>query len=209
MNELPAELKALLKTGDPARNVSPQLVSRVARKLEHSAAAPRRPVGALVLGLALLGGVALGSVGTVALTRAVPSLRPAAASRSSSPSEPVSREAAQLERVVTALNRGDAPRALALLEAHQREFPDGPLAIEARVLRARALLQANDVPRALQALQQLPEGDVTPALRVAWVQLLVEDGRCDTARAVAAPLETTQPGLVAQALARCVKDPPP
>lgn len=209
MKELPAELKALLKTGDPARSVSPQLVSRVARKLEHGAAAPRRPVGALVLGLALLGGAALGSVGTVALTRAVPSLRPGAAPRSSSPSEPVSREAAQLERVVTALNRGDASRALVLLEAHQRAFPDGPLAIEARVLRARALLQANDAPRALEALQQLPDGDVTPALRVAWVQLLVEGGRCDTARVVAAPLETTQPELAAQALSRCVKDPPP
>ncbi len=110
-----------------------------------------------------------------------------------------------LERVVTALNVGDATRALALLEEHARLFPQGALAVEARVLSARAWLQAKDSSRALEALQQLPESDVTPTLRVAWVQLLVERGRCDEARAIVAPLEVTQPALVPQALGACVK----
>lgn len=206
MTELSDEMKALLKRGDPGRSVGPQLVTRVARRLEGAAVTPpRRVVGPLVLGLALLGGVALGSAGTVALTRVVPALRPQVAPPPPSTSDALPREAAQLERVVTALNVGDATRALALLEEHARLFPQGALAVEARVLSARAWLQAKDSSRALEALQQLPESDVTPTLRVAWVQLLVERGRCDEARAIVAPLEVTQPALVPQALGACVK----
>jgi hypothetical protein len=47
-------------------------------------------------------------------------------------------EAALLSEAFTLVRRGhDLPRARALLERHAREFPRGPLADEARRVRAR------------------------------------------------------------------------
>jgi hypothetical protein len=54
-------------------------------------------------------------------------------------------EIAALERVRAALERRDAPGALQLLDAHDREFPSSALADEATVLRVDALAKQGDL----------------------------------------------------------------
>jgi outer membrane protein assembly factor BamD (BamD/ComL family) len=54
----------------------------------------------------------------------------------------LSRELSSLEGVRRAIDKGDARRALAKLEAHDREYPSGALSIEAEYLRIESLIAA-------------------------------------------------------------------
>lgn len=207
MNDLPDDVKALLKRGDPAHDVTPRTVARVAARLEDEAAVSRPSLRPLALGLALLASAALGSAGTVALSRVVPGLLgPAPAPlppRSPVVADPVTREAALLEQALEALNRHDTAKALSVLDERARQFPAGVLESEARVLRVRVLLERDDPGLALAALERLPDADLTPALRLSWARLLASRGSCEQAIAVTSKLEATQPEVVQAALGVC------
>lgn len=55
---------------------------------------------------------------------------------------PLSRELASLDAARAALGRGDAPRAIALLDRYARAYPRGRLDMEAEVLRIDALAES-------------------------------------------------------------------
>src|SRR5262249_22708968 len=98
----------------------------------------------------------------------------ATATRSAhSPPAPVSvaleRELESLDRARAALRRGAATEALAGLDRHEHTFPHGSLGVEARVLRAEALLASGDqaAARALarELLSRDPSGPHAKRLR--------------------------------------------
>jgi outer membrane protein assembly factor BamD (BamD/ComL family) len=60
-------------------------------------------------------------------------------------------ELASLDRARAALSAGDAPQALALLDAHNARFPHGAMAPEATMLRIEALVAAGDRASAQRA----------------------------------------------------------
>ncbi|MDX2015014.1 MAG: hypothetical protein SFW67_32770 [Myxococcaceae bacterium] len=195
MNELPDDVKALLQRGDPARDVSPQLVARVSERLDTRVAVQGRWQGA-VLVAALVASVAMGAAGTVVVARWVPGVlapapraTPPASTPRRNPDEAVTQEARLLQAAFEALARGAPDEALAKLDERDRAFPAGALAAEARVARVRVLLARGDDDAALDRLAALPEADVTAALRSAWVQVLVKRARCEDARQVARALD--------------------
>jgi len=69
----------------------------------------------------------------------------------------LARESELLQQaLVTLRQQGDARGALALLDRYQREFPQGKLALEARVTRIDALLRTSERASALTLLEGLP-----------------------------------------------------
>jgi hypothetical protein len=75
------------------------------------------------------------------------------------PSSPLMRETAQLDDARSALTRGEARRALNVLDTYARTFPRGVLRPEAEVLRIEALLAAGDRPGAQARADALTRGD--------------------------------------------------
>jgi TolA-binding protein len=89
-------------------------------------------------------------------TRSPSSVQPTAPAESSSR---LGREAASLERALSALRAGGAARAtqaLADIDRHLREFPGGALELEARVARVDALLLLGQRQHAERELSHLP-----------------------------------------------------
>lgn len=214
MKELPEPLRALLKQGDPAHDVTPKLVARVSERLETDAALSRPSLRPLALGLALLASAALGAAGTVGVSRLVPGLltpkpAPSVPTPKAATPDPLAREAALLEGALEALNRHDTNAALTRLDERARLFPNGSLETEARVLRVRVLLERGD-DGVLGLLESLPAADVTPALRLSWARRLVERGDCAAAVQVTTLLDASHSALVKTVLAPCeVQGPTP
>jgi hypothetical protein len=77
-------------------------------------------------------------------TQAVPSPPVRDTPLEAPPTSSLFAEIAGLEQVRAALDRGDAPRALQLLDAYDRAFPSSVLTDEATVLRVDALAQRGD-----------------------------------------------------------------
>ena len=93
-------------------------------------------------------------------------------------------EGNDLARVFRALRAGgDAGAALRALDEHDRRFPHGVLATEARIARAEALVSLNRRAEALPLLIGIEDsGDgLTPEARVTRGELLAEARRCEEA----------------------------
>lgn len=207
MNELPADLKSLLKRGDPAKEVTAQTVARVAHRLSRAPTSSQPGLRPIALAFALLASAALGAAGTIVVVRLAPSvLSPARTSPAAKPPGDrtgLSSEAELLQGALEALNRHQTDRALALLDERDRTIGLGVLQAEANVVRVRVLLERREGDEALRLLEQLPDNDVTPALRVSWAGLLVERGACAAAGAVLAPVVEAHPDWAQAALAPC------
>jgi TolA-binding protein len=78
-------------------------------------------------------------------------------------------ELAALDAASKAVAGGDAPRALALLDAYGRDFPRGSLGMEATVLRAEALdragRHAEAVERARAFVKRYPKSPLADRMR--------------------------------------------
>ncbi|HTA21331.1 MAG TPA: tetratricopeptide repeat protein [Polyangia bacterium] len=85
-----------------------------------------------------------------------------------------------LAEAVRTLRAGDAETALAKIERAQRQFPGGPLAREAAMLRAEALLVLGRDPAALQVLDALVFGADAGDRRASLArgELRASAGRC-------------------------------
>jgi hypothetical protein len=79
----------------------------------------------------------------------------------------------------------DGPAALAALDAHERRFPAGQMALEARLLRAEILLAGHREAEALAILDKVSLVSVPRSreLRTLRGELRVKAGRCEDARA--------------------------
>ena len=85
--------------------------------------------------------VSASAIGTPAPTTTVPTGPQDAATLASSRAR-LDRETTALLDVRAALDKHDGPRALALLDKHDKDFPDGILGPDARMLRIEALAMA-------------------------------------------------------------------
>jgi tetratricopeptide (TPR) repeat protein len=103
-------------------------------------------------------------------------------------SEEASGEASEAAIVAGALralrSERSAERALARLDEHARRFPGGPLALEAAVVRAEALLSLDRPREALAVLERLPSTGqrIDRELIVARGELRARLGACGAAR---------------------------
>lgn len=212
------QMEALFAAGDPAARLPELLPQRVAARLAESS--DRRAAGgfswarSLALGVVLVSSVGMGAAAVWATVEArkspvihlpapAPSLaRPAPKTVAPREADPISLEAALLQASLEALQRGEAEDALAKLAEREERFPGGPLASEAAVARARALLLAHRDDEALAAFAALPEQDLTVALRLTWAELLVKTGRCGPALAMLKQVEG-EARVVASLRSRC------
>jgi hypothetical protein len=200
VNELPDDVKDLLRRGDPGQGVSRQMVARVSERLDTRSALGARWQGATLV-VAMLGSAALGAMGTVVVANLAPGLvapAPVVSPKPNAPVQPrsgtdaVSREAALVQRALEALARGETDLALEQLDTRDREFPSGVLSAESRVARVRVLLARGEDDAALERLSALPASDVTPTLRAEWVERLSSRDDCEGARKVAVGLEASE-----------------
>jgi len=94
--------------------------------------------------------------------------RSAAVSRSPTPSS-LAAEVSAIDGVRTAAVEHNPTRTLALLDAYQRQFPNGSLGPEAQLLRIEALVQAGRraeaVPIARHLLDAAPDGPLSERVR--------------------------------------------
>ena len=105
-------------------------------------------------------------------------------------------------------SEGDAAGALAALDEHDRRFGAGPLASEATLARAEALLLLGRTGEALPLLMRLRDAraGLTPNVRATRAELLARANRCDDAAgdfaallAPGAPAATRERALYARA----------
>jgi outer membrane protein assembly factor BamD (BamD/ComL family) len=94
---------------------------------------------------------------------------PAAPPSSPSPDRALAAERTLLDIARTALTRGDAAGALAAIERHSLEFPNGALSEDREVLRVQSLLAQGHSDQALAAARtfetQYPHSFSLPALK--------------------------------------------
>jgi TolA-binding protein len=100
---------------------------------------------------------------------AAPRLAPSPAGSRGAPPADLQAELTALDAASSAVAQGDAPRALALLDAYGRDFPRGSLGAEATVLRAEALDRAGRHAEAAQIarsfVQRSPKSPLADRMR--------------------------------------------
>jgi TolA-binding protein len=100
---------------------------------------------------------------------AAPRLAPSPAGSRVAPPADLQAELAALDAASNAIARGDATRALALLDAYGRDFPRGSLGMEATVLRTEALdragRHAEAVERARAFVKRHPTSPLADRMR--------------------------------------------
>jgi hypothetical protein len=112
--------------------------------------------------------------------------------------DPLVAESRLIARAIDALRRvRDPAAALAVLDQHQKQFPNGALRDEARFARIESLVASGDSSAALQLLGEL-RLDGHPReleLRLLEAELRAERGECETALATFDRILTnTEPG---------------
>jgi TolA-binding protein len=104
-----------------------------------------------------------------ATASAAPRLGVSSAAARGAPPSDLQAELAALDAASNALARGDAPRALTLLDAYGRDFPRGSLDMEATVLRTEALdragRHAEAVERARAFVKRYPKSPLADRMR--------------------------------------------
>jgi predicted negative regulator of RcsB-dependent stress response len=99
--------------------------------------------------------------------------------------------AGQYEQVLRALDQGDRARGLSLLDQLRREHPRSPYVDQGDLAAARALVEANELPGAVDRLREVmqnsrdPELATIARLRLARVQIAL--GKPDDALATLSP----------------------
>jgi len=119
-------------------------------------------------------------------------------------------ELAVLRDAVTRLRaHGQAKEALALLEEHDRRFPEGTFSRAAAILRIEALMVSGRQREAWVRLEALPSEEVhaSPLLRIARAELRSLHGHCPEAladlMALGAPMTPAQEARVVRVRSSC------